>query len=194
MSDDELMGLLSSEKSAAIATMDMSELSSDREDAMDYYLGDMSKDLPAPDGQSQAVSTDVADTVLGMMPFLIDVFCSSEDVVRFNPVGPDDEKAAEQESDYINHVFMNQNPGFVVLYEFIFDALLQKLGAVKVWWDEREEEEKETYLGLSEDQFAQIAFDVISSNGELEIIEHTVHNGTEDSGEPNKAREPEGGY
>src|SRR6185437_14471789 len=143
MSADELMGLLSSEKSAAIATMDMSELSSDREDAMDYYLGDMSKDLPAPDGQSQAVSTDVADTVLGMMPFLIDVFCSSEDVVRFNPVGPDDEKAAEQESDYINHVFMNQNPGFVVLYEFIFDALLQKLGAVKVWWDEREEEEKE---------------------------------------------------
>jgi hypothetical protein len=77
-----------------------------------------------------------------------------------------------QESDYVNHVFMNQNPGFTVLYEFIFDALLQKLGAVKVWWDEHEEEEKETYLGLSDDQFAQIAFDVLSSDGQLEIIEH----------------------
>jgi hypothetical protein len=174
MSEDELMALLSSEKAEAIATMDASEISSEREDAMDYYLGDMTKDLPSVEGQSKAVSTDVADTVLGMMPFLMDIFCSSEDVVRFNPVGPDDEKAAEQESDYVNHVFMNQNPGFVVLYEFIFDALLQKLGAVKVWWEEHDEEEKETYLGLSEDQFAQVAMDVLQSDGQLEIIEHDV--------------------
>jgi hypothetical protein len=174
MSDDELMALLSSEKAQAIATMDASEISSERENAMDYYLGDMTKDLPTVDGQSRAVSSDVADTVLGMMPFLMDIFCSSEDVVRFNPAGPDDENAAEQESDYINHVFMNQNPGFVVLYEFIFDALLQKLGAVKVWWDEHDEEEKETYLGLSEDQFAKVAFDVLQSDGALEIIEHDV--------------------
>ena len=172
LSDDELMGLLSSEKSQAIATMDASDISSEREDAMDYYLGDMTKDMPVQDGQSKAVSTDVSDTVLGMMPTLMDIFCSSEDVVRFNPVGPDDEQAAEQESDYINHVFMNQNPGFVVLYEFVFDALLQKLGAVKVWWEDRTEEEKETYLGLSDDQFAKIAFDVLQPDSGLEIIEH----------------------
>lgn len=177
ISTDELKALLSSEKSNAIATMDASDISSQREDAMDYYLGDMTRDMPTQEGQSKAVSTDVADTVLGMMPFMMDVFCSSEDVVRFNPVGPDDEKAAEQESDYVNHVFMNQNPGFVVMYELIFDALLEKLGAVKVWWDEHEEEEKETYLGLSDDQFAQIAFDVLQSNGEMKIIAHTVNNG-----------------
>lgn len=186
LSDDELAALLSAEKADAMATMSSSELSNDREDAMDYYLGDMSKDMPAQDGQSQAVSTDVADTVLGMMPTLMDIFCSSEDVVRFNPVGPDDEQAAEQESDYVNHVFMNQNPGFVVLYEFVFDALLQKLGVVKVWWEDRTEEEKETYLGLSEDQFAQVAFDVLGSNGTLEIIEHDTEGGPVDpmTGQP----------
>lgn len=186
LAEDELMMLLSSEKADAIATMDASELSSDRENAMDYYLGDMSKDMPSQDGQSQAVSTDVADTVLGMMPTLMDIFCSSEDVVRFNAVGPEDEQAAEQESDYVNHVFMNQNPGFVVLYEFIFDALLQKLGAVKIWWEDRTEEEKETYLGLSEDQFAQIAFDVLGSNGTLEVIEHDMEQGPVDpmTGQP----------
>lgn len=176
MSDDALVALLASERADAMSAI-ASELSSEREDAMDYYLGDMSKDLPADENQSQAVSTDVADTVLGMMPMLMDIFCSSEDVVRFNPAGPDDEDAAEQESDYINHVFMQQNPGFVVLYEFIFDALLQKLGAVKVWWDEHDEEEKETYLGLSEDQFAKVAFDVLSSDGALEVIEHDVEQG-----------------
>jgi hypothetical protein len=193
ISTDELKALLSSEKSNAIATMDASDISSQREDAMDYYLGDMTKDMPTQEGQSKAVSTDVADTVLGMMPFMMDVFCSSEEVVRFNPVGPDDEKAAEQESDYVNHVFMNQNPGFVVMYELIFDALLEKLGAVKVWWDEHEEEEKETYLGLSDDQFAQIAFDVLQSNGEMKIIAHTVNQGGDETDEPkDEAKEPEG--
>lgn len=172
LSDQELMAILSAERSDAIATMDTAELPADREQAMNYYLGDMTEDMPTQDGQSSAVSTDVSDTVLGMMPFMMDIFCSSEDVVRFNAVGPEDEKAAEQESDYVNHVFMNQNPGFVVLYEYIFDALLQKLGAVKVWWDEHEQEEKETYLDLSEDQFAQVALDVIQPESGLQIIEH----------------------
>jgi hypothetical protein len=181
MAPDELKSLLASERADAISQIN-SELSADREDAMDYYLGDMTKDMPTQEGQSKAVSTDVADTVLGMMPFMMDVFCSSEDVVRFNPVGPEDEEAAEQESDYVNHVFMNQNPGFIVLYELIFDALLQKLGAVKVWWDEHDEEEKETYLGLTDDQFSMLAMDVLQSNGELEIIEHD-----EEPGQPDPA-------
>ena len=37
---------------------------------MDYYLGDMAKDMPAQDGRSRAVSTDVADTIEGLMPNL----------------------------------------------------------------------------------------------------------------------------
>jgi hypothetical protein len=35
---------------------------------MDYYLGNMDKDMPAQDGRSKAVSTDVADTIEGLMP------------------------------------------------------------------------------------------------------------------------------
>jgi len=70
---------------------------------------------------------------------------------------------------------MQQNPGFMVLYAFLKDGLLQKNGFVKVYWEEFDKEEKETYLGLSDDQFAKIAFDVLSSNGSLEIIEHTVN-------------------
>jgi hypothetical protein len=40
-------------------------------------------------------------------------------------------------------------PGFMTLYSFIKDALLSKVGIVKVWWEEREEEERETYYDLS---------------------------------------------
>jgi hypothetical protein len=79
-------------------------------------------------GRSSRVSMDVADTIEGMMPQLMEIFAGTDEVVKFEPVGPEDVKAAEQETDYINHVFMNQNPGFLVLYSFIKDALLSKVG------------------------------------------------------------------
>ncbi len=172
---DSLKALLNAEKSAAMSAMQSAKLSVEREDAMSYYLGDMSKDMPAQDGRSRTVSTDVADTIEGLLPQLIDIFAGSDEVVRFEPVGPEDEEAAQQETDYVNHVFMQQNPGFMILYSLLKDGLLQKNGFVKVYWEETEKEEKETYLGLSEDQFAMLANDVLQSDGGLKIIEHTVN-------------------
>jgi hypothetical protein len=181
MSPETLQALLSSEKAAALSAMQSARLSTEREDAMLYYLGDMTKDMPAQDGRSKTVSTDVADTIEGLLPQLMDIFAGSDEVVRFEPVGPEDEEAAQQESDYTNHVFMQQNPGFMILYSFIKDGLLQKNGFVKVFWEEYEQEEKETYLGLSEDQFAMLANDVLQSDGKLQIIEHTLNNETDES-------------
>src|SRR5262249_49117466 len=111
----------------------------------------------------------------GMMPHLMDIFAGSDEVVRFEPVGPEDEAAARQETDYVNHVFMQQNPGFMILYSFIKDALLSKVGIVKVWWEEREEESRETYYDLTDDQFALLAQGVMESNGAMKIVAHTVH-------------------
>ncbi|WP_298254718.1 hypothetical protein [Bradyrhizobium sp.] len=104
------------------------------------------------------------------MPHLMDVFAGSDEVVRFEPVGPEDEAAAAQETDYVNHVFMQQNPGFMILYSFIKDALLSKVGIVKVWWEERE-----TYYDLTDDQFALIAQAVTESEGAMKIVAHTMH-------------------
>jgi hypothetical protein len=166
--------MLAQERSSAMAAIEASKLSSDRSDSMDYYLGDMSKDMPAADGRSSAVSTDVADTIEGLMPQLMDIFAGSDEVVRFEPVGPEDEQAAQQETDYVNHVFMQNNPGFMTLYAFIKDALLSKVGIVKIWWEEREEEQRETYYDLTEDQFAVLAQAVAASDGAMVIEEHTA--------------------
>jgi hypothetical protein len=89
--------------------------------------------------------------------------------VQFNPVGPEDVEAAKQETDYVNHVFMQQNPGFLVLYSFVKDALLSKVGVVKVWWEEDEEEHKETYYDLTDDGLA-----LLLADPDLELVEHTV--------------------
>ena len=168
MSDADLRALLAAEKADALSAMAASKLSEERAAALDYYLGDMSRDMPAPDGRSKAVSTDVADTVEGLMPALMDIFTSGDEVVRFEPVGPEDVAAAEQETDYVNHVFMQQNAGFIVLYSFIKDALLSKVGIVKVWWETREEHERETYYDLDDAAFA-----IIAADPGVEIVAHT---------------------
>jgi hypothetical protein len=169
MTLSELKALLEAERNDALAAISASKLSAERSDAMDYYLGDMARDMPAPEGRSRAVSTDVADTIEGLMPSLMEIFCAGDEVVKFEAVGPDDVAAAEQETDYVNHVFMQQNPGFLILYTFIKDALLSKTGIVKVWWEERTLEARETYLDLTDDAFALLAADP-----DVEIAAHSA--------------------
>lgn len=180
MSNADLKALLTNEKASALAGMSSSKLSEERSRALDYYLGDMANDLPAADGRSSAISTDVSDTIEGLMPTLMDIFTSGDEVVKFDPVGPEDVEAAEQETDYINHVFMEQNPGFLVLYSMIKDALLSKVGVVKVWWECEEHEERKTFYDLDDAQFSMLVADP-----EIEIIEHSERNtpyGDEESG------------
>jgi hypothetical protein len=55
-----------------------------------------------------------------------------------------------------------------VLYSFIKDALLSKVGVVKVWWECRQEVERETYLDQPDDAFALI----VAQPG-VEVVEHT---------------------
>ena len=185
MSLSELKALLEAERNDALAATRASKLSGERSDAMDYYLGDMAKDMPAPDGRSRAVSTDVADTIEGLMPSLMEIFCGGDEVVRFEPVGPNDTAAAEQETDYVNHVFMQANPGFLILYTFIKDALLSKTGTVKMWWEDRTVEERETYYDLTDDAFA-----LLTADPDVEI---TAHSARPALAPPEEEDLPEGG-
>ena len=170
---DELKTILSAEKASASAVLNSAELAGERSDAIDYYYGRMDKDMPAAEGRSRAVSTDVADTVEGLLPALMDIFCGSDEVVRFEPVGPEDEEAAQQETDYVNYVYMQQNPGFMTTYAFVKDALLQKNGIVKVWWEDRDIERRETYYDQPDEAFMMLAMQVLQSDGAMQIVEHS---------------------
>lgn len=172
ISTSELKAILSSARSSALGA-GTSALADERKKALDYFYGDVADDLPSAPGRSSAVSNDVSDTIEGLMPPLMEIFASGDEVVRFEPVAEDDVEKAAQETDYVNHVFLQQNPGFLVLYNFIKDALLSKNGFVKVFWDEHEEEERETYYDQPDDSFAIIA--QAAQEGTIEIIEHTAH-------------------
>ena len=156
---DELEAILEAEKADALSASNASKLSDERSLAMDYYMGDMSKDMNAQPDRSRAVSTDVLDTIEGLMPVLMEIFTSGDEVVLFNPVNQDDEEAAQQETDYVNHEFMEKNAGFITLYSMIKDALLQKVGVVKSWWETKEFEDEEYYEGLTDDGLAMLMDD-----------------------------------
>lgn len=179
MRETELRAILAAEKADALASASTSKLQSERARALEYYYGDMSADMPALDGRSSAVSTDVADTVEGLIPPLMEIFAATDEIVEFAPVGPEDEAAAQQETDYVNHVFYQLNDGFLILYSMIKDALLSKTGICKVYWEDEEREERETYYDLDDDGLAQLL-----SDQEVEIVEHTVK---ETPGDPDDA-------
>jgi hypothetical protein len=52
-------------------------------------------------------------------------------------------EAAEQETDYINHVVMEKNNGFEIFYVWFKDALLSKNGYVKVYYEEEDDVDEE---------------------------------------------------
>src|SRR5690554_5250672 len=148
------------------------EISFERAKAWDRYL---SKPLGNEiDGQSQVVTSDVEDCIDGQLPSILRIFTSADNLVSFDPVGEEDIPAAEQESDYVNYVFFKQNPAFLILYNWTFDALLQKNGIVKCWWDTRERITTETYKGLTEGELLDLL-----SDDELEIAERSERTETD---------------
>ena len=167
----EVQALLKGEKSDALSAAESSKLSDDRGKALDYYLGDMN-DMPVPGDRSRAVSSDVADTVEGLMPSLMEIFFSGDEVVEFTPTGQEDEELAQQESDYVNYQFTQKNPGFIILYNFIKDALLSKNGVVKVYWEDKEESIEDTFWGLPD-----AAYGLLKDADDIEIVEHTERQG-----------------
>ena len=125
------------------------------------------------DGESQVVSSDVFDTVEGMLPSLLRIFTASDDVVRFDPNGPEDEEQAKQQTEVCNYVFFRQNNGFLILYEWFKDALIQNNGIVKYWWEEKESITKEEYKGLSTAQYEKLVKG--GGGAKVEVISHSEY-------------------
>jgi len=129
LSDTDLLGILRKEENAA-SNYQWSALSQTREDALNYYDREPYGD--EQDGASQVVTSEFADVIESIMPGLMRVFTSTDDVAEFTPGAPGEEQWAKEASEYVPHVFMRQNDGFRILYWMIKDALMYRLGAVTV--------------------------------------------------------------
>ena len=132
------------------------ELSEDRVTSTEYYSGDLPKQ--DEDGRSSVVSYDVRDTVNSIMPVLMRTFFGSKQIMQFTPRGPEDVAMAEQATDYVNHIILEENNNsFSHFFAAFKDALIKRTGILKYWYEKSEDVSTSKYTGLDEAQLQHLA-------------------------------------
>lgn len=162
MNDTIFSAIFKNEVQNAVNYYD-TEFSQERVDVLSYYLGE--KFGNEIDGQSQVVATEVRDTIEYIMPNLMKIF-GNGDFARYMPRQPEDVASAQQATEYINFVMNTQNQGFKILHNWFKDALLFKLGVLKVFYEEKDEIDEQTFENLTEAELA-----VITNEDAIEIVE-----------------------
>jgi hypothetical protein len=134
------------------------DLASSRETSIRFYNREPYGD--EKDGRSQYISADVHDTVRGIMPDILRIFFGAEQAVEFLPSNAGQIQMAEQMTDYVNKVVMQQdNCGFLVAHSAFHDALLKDLGVIKWSWEETAATEVLQYSGLSPEMWSFLTMD-----------------------------------
>ncbi len=154
MTDAELVAAIEQQEQAGTAH---GVLQADRLEALDRYYGrPMGNEVV---GRSQVVARDSFDTVEWLKPQLADIFTSGEEIISFSPRSAQDVKGAEQETDYINHQITQKNNWFEIWYNWTHDALVEKNGYVKAYWDDAEDKTIERYQGLTHEEYVRLTQD-----------------------------------
>jgi hypothetical protein len=148
------------------------KLEQQRRKAEYFFLAEAKEELapPAIEGRSKVVDTTVRNTVLGMEGPLLKTFYGSDNIFEFEETKPEDAPKAKLISEYVNHVFRRVNPGYTITATLIREALLQKRGIVKVWWDPSDIESREDYFGQTIEQVT-----LLLDDEELEILEQKAY-------------------
>lgn len=132
-----------------------SKLSREREKVLKYYNGEEPK--PLHSGNSKYVSMDVFDAVESLKAVLLETFSAGNKIVSFDPQGPEDVQSARVATEYTDYVIHRQNDSFQIFSDVIQDGLMARVGVVKVYWDECEEEVEEEFENLTLDEVEMLA-------------------------------------
>jgi hypothetical protein len=166
MDSGQIKGILDNEIDNSIGYIE-TETTEARRKALDFYLRNPYGN--EVEGRSQIVTGEVAEAIDGALPQLIRVFTTTEDIVYFEPKNEESEESAKQATDYCNWVFYRENEGLLILHNWFKDALMQKVGVVKAYWEDKEDVQKEKYKNLSEDELAMLL-----SDPSIEVVEQEV--------------------
>lgn len=143
-----------------------SEIAEDRIKAQRYFDGET--DIGEEEGRSQVVATKVRDTIRAIKPSLMRVFLQTDKPVEFVPRNQEDVPMAEQATKYLHYQFSEIN-GYRVLNDAFHDALIKKVGIVKVYWDDYMDQEIYDFHGLTDMELSAI----VQDDG-IEVVEKTT--------------------
>jgi hypothetical protein len=156
MDDNKLKGILDAEIDDSLGYI-QTDTTDQRSKALEYYNREPYGN--EVEGRSSIVTGEVAEVVDGALPQLLRVFTQSDDMVRFEPKSMDDEEKAVQATEYVNWVMNRDNNGVALMHTWFKDALLQKNGIIKVYWDETVNVTKEKYQNLNEQELTMLLSD-----------------------------------
>ena len=184
MTENELLSIIAAHEKAAMGNSsaaglgisstttlsggNMTTLELDNYNALNYYyarpLGDEMPD------RSQMVSPELRDTIEWIKPQLMRMFAGTNNIVRFEADGPEDEELADQQTEACNYIFMRQNNGVMVLHDYIMDALLMRNGYIKTYYEKKRSVKIENYTGLDQDALTQLMMDAKEEGDTIEIL------------------------
>jgi len=166
ITDEELTSIIDTYVNQAAGGLTTgSELSSQREDAMDYYTQQPRGRL-APTGVSSIVTSDTMEIIDSYLAVISELMLSNSKIARFNPKDPSESQAAKLASEITNDCIFEMNNGWVELNTWIKSALLFKNATIRWKWEEDTEYEFEEYENLS-----PVELDSITSDPSIEIVE-----------------------
>lgn len=163
--DDDIKAIIEEEISQSSGASN-DAIDAERQKALKYYLGDKGS---VKAGRSSVVSTDVADSIEWILPEIIKAFTQNNEVVTFDPVGPDDSNQAQLESRFVYDVLMKHNNGFLAIHTLAKDALLQKNGFIKSYYNKTNRITVESYIGITTPELQMIL-----ANDDVELVGQTT--------------------
>lgn len=154
MTDEDLVNTVRYEFSHSLG-LPGGEIAKERDLAWSRYCRDpLGNEI---EGESQAMTSDVQEVMDGMLAGLMRLFAQADNLCIFEPNGPEDVAAAEQETEFVTHVFWKDNPhSFVQLFFWMFNVLYAKVGIAMAWWDDSKSVTEEDWEGLTPEKIEEM--------------------------------------
>lgn len=168
LDERQILSIIASELQNSSGGDDGNYIDANQKNALAAYLGQ--PDGKEIEGSSTIVSTDVADAIEWIMPEIIKAFTQNNEVVTFDAVNGGDELQAELESQYVYDILMKQNNGFLIIHQFVKDALMQKNGFIKRFYSKDEKVKTVKYTGIIEPEL-----NMVLSNDGVDLTEITEY-------------------
>jgi len=170
MSDSQVVGFLGRKITQAMNDED-GDLSQVRQENFNYYIGQEYGN--EREGYSKHVTREVLETIEWVLPSVLRVFSAGDKIVTFDPESPEDEEAAEQETDIANYYILkgNKGRGFLSLHHWFKDALMYPNGYIKIHIEEKMHTDVGMLKGLT-----PMAVQMVVDDPEVEILEQRTRN------------------
>lgn len=179
LKDREISAIANQYINDAVGYKGESTLVEERLKALDSYYSEPYGD--EEEGRSSFVTSECRDIVNWALPQVLDVFISTDKIVEFRPRGPEDEKAADQATDYANFIFYEDNNGYEILRTAFQDAMITKDGYIKWNWDDSEQSGKERYEAMDLEQLKakekEEGYKLIEANEYAEYVQDPITGG-----------------